>query len=164
MKKCKNCGQEFEDGANVCPVCGAADNGQSAKVCPNCKTEVSDNSNFCTNCGTPINGSAQSNNGDAQNNAGQNNFGGQNYRQPPYQPPMNYVPKSRLLAGLLGIFLGGLGVHNFYLGFTTRAVVQIVVTLITCGVGSIWGFIEGILIICHQINLDAYNFPLKDDC
>ena len=55
MKKCKNCGQEFEDGANVCPVCGAADNGQSAKVCPNCKTEVSDNSNFCTNCGTPIN-------------------------------------------------------------------------------------------------------------
>ena len=45
MKKCKNCGQEFEDGANVCPVCGAADNGQSAKVCPNCKTEVSDNSN-----------------------------------------------------------------------------------------------------------------------
>lgn len=56
MKKCKNCGQEFEDGANVCPVCGAADNGQSAKVCPNCKTEVSDNSNFCTNCGTPING------------------------------------------------------------------------------------------------------------
>ena len=161
MKKCKNCGQEFEDGANVCPVCGAADNGQSAKVCPNCKT---DNSNFCTNCGTPINGSAQSNNGDAQNNAGQNNFGGQNYRQPPYQPPMNYVPKSRLLAGLLGIFLGGIGVHNFYLGFTTRAVVQIVVTLITCGVGSIWGFIEGILIICHQINLDAYNFPLKDDC
>ena len=79
MKKCKNCGQEFEDGANVCPVCGAADNGQSAKVCPNCKTEVSDNSNFCTNCGTPINGSAQSNNGDAQNNAGQNNYGGQNF-------------------------------------------------------------------------------------
>ncbi|MFR8404242.1 MAG: TM2 domain-containing protein [Monoglobus pectinilyticus] len=67
-------------------------------------------------------------------------------------------------AEVVFIFLGGIGVHNFYLGFTTRAVVQIVVTLITCGVGSIWGFIEGILIICHQINLDAYNFPLKDDC
>lgn len=102
MKKCKNCGQEFEDGANVCPVCGAADNGQSAKVCPNCKTEVSDNSNFCTNCGTPINGSAQSNNGDAQNNAGQNNFGGQNYRQPPYQPAYELCSEIEAVSGSFG--------------------------------------------------------------
>ena len=49
----------------------------------------------------------------------------QNYYQPQYVvpqynvPPAGYNQKSRLAAGLLGILLGTLGVHNFYLGFTT---------------------------------------------
>lgn len=70
--------------------------------------------------------------------------------------------KSKLVAGLLGILLGGWGVHNFYLGNTSRAVVQIIVTLITCGAGSIWGLIEGIMILCGSINTDANGNPLKD--
>lgn len=73
-----------------------------------------------------------------------------------------YGPKSRLVAGLLGIFLGGLGVHNFYLGNTTRGVVQIILTCCTCSLAGIWGFIEGILILCGNINTDANNIPLKD--
>lgn len=83
------------------------------------------------------------------------------YQQPPYgQPPMGQQ-KSKLVAGLLGIFLGGFGVHNFYLGFTTRAVIQIVVSLVTCGFGSLWGFIEGILILCgHYATVDANGVPL----
>jgi TM2 domain-containing membrane protein YozV len=55
--------------------------------------------------------------------------------------------KSRMTAGLLGIFLGGFGVHNFYLGFTNKAILQIVVTVFTCGLGAIWGLVEGIMII-----------------
>lgn len=71
--------------------------------------------------------------------------------------------KSKLAAGLLGIFLGGLGIHRFYLGYTTIGVVQILVTLITCGVGSLWGLIEGILIIAGTtITTDAQGRPLKD--
>ncbi|HJB27012.1 MAG TPA: TM2 domain-containing protein, partial [Firmicutes bacterium] len=73
------------------------------------------------------------------------------YGQPPYgQPPYGQPQKSKLVAGLLGIFLGGFGVHNFYLGFTTRAVIQIVVSLVTCGIGAWWGIIEGILILCGR--------------
>ena len=71
--------------------------------------------------------------------------------------------KSKLAAGLLGIFLGGFGVHRFYLGYTTIGVVQILVTLLTCGAGHIWGFIEGILIIAGTtITTDAEGRPLKD--
>ncbi|MBQ1398157.1 MAG: TM2 domain-containing protein [Clostridia bacterium] len=71
-------------------------------------------------------------------------------------------PKSKMAAGLLGIFLGGFGVHNFYLGFTSKAVIQIVVSLITCGIGSLWGFIEGIMILTGSINTDASGRPLGE--
>ena len=36
--------------------------------------------------------------------------------------------KSRLIGGLLGIFLGQFGVHNFYLGYTTKAIIQVSLT------------------------------------
>jgi TM2 domain-containing membrane protein YozV len=51
----------------------------------------------------------------------------------------------KLIAGLLGILLGGLGIHKFYLGYTKEGIIQIVVTIVTCGFGSILGLIEGIL-------------------
>lgn len=70
--------------------------------------------------------------------------------------------KSKMAAGLLGIFLGAWGVHNFYLGFTKKAIIQIIVTLVTCGVGGIWGFVEGILILCGKIDADADGNPLQD--
>ncbi|HEY5156149.1 MAG TPA: NINE protein [Acidimicrobiales bacterium] len=55
--------------------------------------------------------------------------------------------KSKTTAGLLGILLGGFGVHNFYLGFTNKAILQIVVTVFTCGLGALWGIFEGIMIL-----------------
>ena len=92
----------------------------------------------------------------------------------PYQPPMGgQVPavgpdgtplKSKMVAGLLGIFLGGFGVHNFYLGNTNKGIIQIVVTLVTCGLGAIWGTIEGILILVGNegFSTDAQGRPLTD--
>ncbi len=71
--------------------------------------------------------------------------------------------KSKMVAGLLGIFLGSIGIHNFYLGYTKRAIIQIVVTLVTCGIGAWWGLIEGILILCGKyVTADANGTPLKD--
>ena len=77
-------------------------------------------------------------------------------------PNNNPVAKSKMTAGLLGIFLGAWGVHNFYLGNTNRGVIQIVVTLVTCGFGGLWGVIEGILILTGNINTDAFGNPLQD--
>lgn len=71
--------------------------------------------------------------------------------------------KSRLVAGLLGILLGGLGVHRFYLGYVGIGIAQILVTLFTCLAGWIWGLIEGILILtASTITTDAEGRPLKD--
>jgi TM2 domain-containing membrane protein YozV len=98
------------------------------------------------------------------------------YGQQPYGQPQGYgqpappygmadpQAKSKLAAGLLGIFLGGFGVHRFYLGFTKIGVIQLIVTLVTCGLGSIWGFIEGILYLvgANGYTTDADGRPLRD--
>ncbi len=71
-------------------------------------------------------------------------------------------PKKKIVAGLLGLLLGGLGIHNFYLGNTKRAIIQIIVTLCTCGLGALWGEIEGIMILIGKITTDADGNELVD--
>jgi len=51
----------------------------------------------------------------------------------------------KLVAGLLGILVGGLGIHKFVLGYTKEGIIQIIITLFTCGFGSLIGLIEGII-------------------
>jgi TM2 domain-containing membrane protein YozV len=82
---------------------------------------------------------------------------------PPYQPgyPTGVSDKSKLVAGLLGIFLGGFGVGRFYMGDTKTGVLQLVVTLVTCGFGSLWGLIDGILILVNG-GVDGQGRPLRD--
>jgi TM2 domain-containing membrane protein YozV len=91
-------------------------------------------------------------------------------------PPVPAVPawvtgrpverKSKLAGGLLGIFLGWLGVHNFYLGYYGRGVAQLLLSLCCCFVlsplVSIWGLIEGILILTGSISTDGNGVPLRD--
>ena len=102
------------------------------KKCPNCATENSGFESFCRSCGTSL------------ANA---------YQNQQVQPPINagmqqqQIPGAdkKLLAGLCGILLGGFGVHKFILGYTTEGLIQIAVTVVTCGLGSIIGLIEGII-------------------
>ena len=94
---------------------------------------------------------------------GQNGAPG-NYQQPQGQYPQQ--PKSKIAAGILGILLGAFGIHNFYLGYTGKALAQLLITVLTCGIGaaisSIWGLIEGIMILTGSINTDANGVPLQD--
>ena len=61
--------------------------------------------------------------------------------------------KSKIAAGVLGILLGGLGIHKFYLGYTKEGVIMLAIALvggfftglIASSVVSIIGFIEGII-------------------
>jgi TM2 domain-containing membrane protein YozV len=55
------------------------------------------------------------------------------------------VSQKKLIAGILGILLGGFGVHRFYLGDTTGGILRIVISVFTCGFGAIIGLIEGII-------------------
>lgn len=78
----------------------------------------------------------------------------------------NQNQKSKMAAGLLGIFLGSLGIHNFYLGFTGKGVAQLLISLLSCGflspISAIWGLIEGILYLTGSNSVDAQGNPLKD--
>jgi len=51
----------------------------------------------------------------------------------------------KVLAGIMGILFGSLGIHKFVLGYTQEGIIQIVISVVTCGIGSIIGFIEGII-------------------
>jgi TM2 domain-containing membrane protein YozV len=53
--------------------------------------------------------------------------------------------EKKIAAGICGILLGGLGIHKFILGYTKQGILQIVITMVTCGIGSIIGLIEGII-------------------
>lgn len=63
--------------------------------------------------------------------------------------------KDKMVSGILGIVVGGLGIHHFYLGSTMAGVIILLVTVvlgtITCGIGAIagWivGLVEGIMIL-----------------
>jgi len=77
------------------------------------------------------------------------------------QAAVEYSEKSRVTAGILGILLGGLGIHRFYLGSIGIGIVQIVVSVITLGFGSIWGLIEGIIIIAGGSWRDGQGKQLK---
>lgn len=145
---CKMCGKEIPDGQELCDECAA-------------KTTNTSNSETTSE----VNSEAQNVNQNTTNTGAQNATVINNN-----QANTNPQAKSKLVAGLLGIFLGTFGVHNFYLGFTTKAVVQLLVSLvgglITCGIATvaveIWGLVEGIMILCGNIQTDANGVQLKD--
>lgn len=63
-----------------------------------------------------------------------------------YQQDRMLSNRNKWIAGLLGVSLGFIGVHRFYLGFKGIGILQIVASVCTAGVlGGIWGFVEGIL-------------------
>ena len=63
-------------------------------------------------------------------------------------------PKSKVVAALLAFFLGGLGIHRFYLGHTTTAIVMLASSLVgiaLCGIPTlvvaIWALVDFVLIL-----------------
>ena len=66
------------------------------------------------------------------------------------------ISQKKLIAGLLGILLGGFGVHKFYLGMTTPGIIQLVLGVVTCGIGGIIGLIEGIIYLTKS-DADFYQ-------
>ena len=125
------------------------------------------------------------NNAYAQPDYNQANYGQQGYaapfynqsaytqpayaQQPAYgQPvaPAGYAQKSKLAAGLLGIFLGCFGVHNFYIGKTSLGIAQLAITVCSCGtlaiVSEIWGIIEGVRLLQGTIYTDGHGMKFVD--
>lgn len=49
----------------------------------------------------------------------------------------------KVVAGILGILLGSFGAHKFYLGYQKEGIIQLIVSVLTCGLGGLIGFVEG---------------------
>ncbi|MDT0441839.1 TM2 domain-containing protein [Streptomyces johnsoniae] len=94
---------------------------------------------------------------------------------PPYGgPPGGYAPdpnapygydrmgrpfshKSKIVAGVLQILLGGVGAGRWYTGHTGMAVAQ----LLTCGGLGIWALIDGIIFLVSEDRTDSRGLVLK---
>ena len=94
--------------------------------------------------------------------------GGGPYAPPTGPPPAPSAPpdavaqaaEKKVIAGVLALILGGLGIHKFYLGYTNEGLIMLLVTVLGGGLGSfvtcgllaplivvmpIFGVIEGII-------------------
>ena len=74
--------------------------------------------------------------------------------------------RSKIVTFLLAFFLGYFGVHNFYLGKTGLGIAQLLLTVLTFGIGILitvpWSFIEGILALASSNFRDGDGLPLSD--
>lgn len=96
---------------------------------------------------------------------GQPAYGQPAYGQQAYGQPVVGAPKQWIVAVLLAFFLGTLGIHNFYLGYTTKGIIQLVLTLTFIGliVSGIWAFIDFIMLLMRagSFATDAQGQPLQ---
>lgn len=137
---CTNCGNDMDNLASVCVNCGVS-KGVGTSFCSGCGNTVNFDADVCGHCGASL--------------------------RKVYVDTSNQ--KSKIAAGLFGILLGTFGVHSFYLGYTTKGIIQVLlgtIGVVLCGMGpfaaAIWGLIEGILILTGSINVDANGIPLRD--
>ncbi len=68
--------------------------------------------------------------------------------------------KNKVVAGVLALLLGSLGIHHFYLGSVTSGIILLVGSIVTCGALGLLAFVEGILLlVMSDADFDAkYNY------
>jgi len=137
---CRNCGKEINENAEICPKCGVKSLAEK-NFCQNCGVETKANQEICVKCGVKL----------------------QNISD------ILTKSKSKIAAGILGILLGGFGIHKFYLGYTVSGIIMLLVSIIggfiTLGVASgvIWiiGLVEGIIYLT-KADQDFYEIYVKN--
>ena len=69
-------------------------------------------------------------------------------------------PKNRTTFIVLGALLGALGAHNFYAGYTKKAVTQLAITVLTFGFASPMSWVWAIIDVC-TVNRDARGIEFQ---
>ncbi|MFF8969559.1 TM2 domain-containing protein [Streptomyces sp. NPDC014995] len=77
------------------------------------------------------------------------------YGYDPYGRP--YSDKSKIVAGILQLFLGTFGVGRFYIGNVGMGLAQ----LFTCGGLGFWALIDGIILLTSNDKTDAQGRILR---
>ena len=128
---CRDCGQIISNDSLRCTNCGTR-KGLGDNYCYRCGSRIKSNSiEVCEFCGAKLN----------------NNI-----------DELNIKIKNKLLAGLLALFLGAMGIHRFYLGYIKIGIVQLILWVlgyftggITWAIVQIWAVTEAILIFLGKI-------------
>ncbi len=123
---CTNCGNEVDEKAFACTKCGVPPRSQK-KYCHNCGGEVDANQVMCVKCGVRLSGGSS---------------GGA-------------LANKKIIAGICGILVGGLGVHKFYLGSWGWGILYIF--FCWTYIPAIVGLIEGII----YLTMDETKFNQK---
>ncbi len=119
--------------------------------CTNCGFHLNDGDDFCSNCGQRVNHRTNYN---------------KEYTNDIQQTYDNFMekPKNRIIAGLLAVFLGSLGIHDFYLGYSKRGVIHLMMFVFFLGwISQIWALIEALNIFTGRIDTDSNGLPLTDN-
>ncbi len=154
------------------------------KICQNCGGVADDNARLCPHCNHPFQMSNSAENNQYNSNChnyggGYNQYGNQQY--PPYgngndyyhqgtdyyidrNNPFDEGPegKSRGVAALFAIILGGIGVQYFYLGKIGGGFLTIFLSLVTCGMWQIVTIIQGIMMFCMTNEAFRRKYVLTD--
>jgi len=126
-----------------------------AVFCTRCGAQNDDYTVNCSQCQAPL---------PAISGQQQTAYQAQTDYQQPYQPiqppaPLYGQPQvsdwqaagadKKIVAGILGIVLGGLGIHKFILGYQKEGLIMLLVSVLSCftlaGVMHVIGIVEGIM-------------------
>ena len=120
-----------------CKNCGELMNDNQA-ICVKCGVKTGDGNSHCAFCGNPIDPLATvcMNCGMAVKKAG--NLNGQD----------------KMVMALICFFLGGFGIHNFMMGESKKGIFRLVLSIVFCGIGGIFGLIDFIKILTDKYEVD----------
>lgn len=124
----------MNENAVACMTCGFA-KGTGEKFCANCGAGINPGAAICISCGAAVKAIAA----------------------------VNGDQKSKLVAVLLAFFLGSIGIHDFYLGYTKYGVIKIILTVCTGIGGGIWALIDFIRLLTGSLSTDASGVELKKE-
>lgn len=134
---CRNCGAAIDDKAVVCMHCGCRPL-DGNKYCPNCGAMTTEKQIICLNCKCQLE--------NLETGA---------------QKEVQESKCNMYIAAILAFFLGVIGIHDFYLGYTKSGIVKIILTITGIGAvaSEIWAIVDFVNILIGN-KTDSNGNPL----
>lgn len=134
---CRNCGTAIDDKAVVCMHCGCRPL-DGNKYCPNCGAMTTEKQIICLNCKCQLE--------NLETRA---------------QKEVKESKCNMYIAAILAFFLGAIGIHDFYLGYTKNGIIKIILTITGIGAvaSEIWAIVDFVNILTGN-KADSNGNPL----